>query len=83
MAAVLIRNIPEETHRAIKIRAKQKGTSAEAEIRAILEEAVCPKERMKVGAEIRKLVGKYGGVDLEIDRDINASAFSGFQWSGI
>jgi plasmid stability protein len=79
MAAVTIRNIPEETHRAIKARAKEKGRSAEAEMRAILEEAVLPKERIKVGTEMRKLVEKYGGFDLEIERDQTPAGMVSFE----
>jgi antitoxin FitA len=69
MAAVTIRNLRPETHRAIKARAKAKGRSAEAEIRAILDEAVRPEERIKVGSAIRALVMKYGGFELDIKRD--------------
>ena len=79
MKAVTIRNIPEETHRAIKLRAAQKGTSAETEMRTILEEAMRPKERMKIGNEIRKLVQKYGGgFDLEIERNKEPAHFPDF-----
>lgn len=39
MAAVTIRNLSEETHRALNIRAAQHNRSTEAEIRAILEAA--------------------------------------------
>lgn len=52
MSAVTIRNLPEETHRALKLRAAQHGRSTEAEIRAILEQAVLPAERLKVGSEL-------------------------------
>ena len=48
MAAVTIRNLRPETHRAIKARAKAKGRSAEAEMRAILDEAVLPKDNSKI-----------------------------------
>jgi antitoxin FitA len=37
MAAVTIRNLSAETHRALKVRAAQHNRSTEAEIRAILE----------------------------------------------
>ena len=43
MSAVTVRNLPEETHRALKHRAAQHGRSTEAEIRYILENAVRPK----------------------------------------
>jgi plasmid stability protein len=70
MAAVTIRNLRPETHRAIKARAKAKGTSAEAEMRAALDEAFMPTERLKLGSAIRALVLKHGGgFDLQIERD--------------
>ena len=40
MSVVTVRNLPEETHRALKLRAAQHGRSTEAEIREILEGAV-------------------------------------------
>ena len=35
MSVVTVRNLPEETHRALKLRATQHGRSTEAEIRKI------------------------------------------------
>ena len=49
MSVVTVRNLPEETHRALKLRAAQHGRSTEAEIREILEEAVRPRTRVKIG----------------------------------
>lgn len=69
MAAVTIRNLPDETHRALKQQAAAHGRSTEAEIRSILEAAVRPAERMKLGSELAALAKKYGGFDLEIERD--------------
>ena len=43
MSSVTVRNLPEATHRALKLRAAQHGRSTEAEIRLILENAVAPK----------------------------------------
>lgn len=40
MAAMTIRNIPDDVHRALKSRARRNGRSAEAEVRALLEESV-------------------------------------------
>jgi len=45
MPAVTVRNIPERTHRALKLRAAKNGRSTEAEIRLILENAVSLKRR--------------------------------------
>ncbi|MEO8316383.1 MAG: Arc family DNA-binding protein, partial [Pseudomonadota bacterium] len=52
MPAVVIRNLPESTHRALKRRAAQHGRSTEAEIREILEEAVHPPGRIRLGSEL-------------------------------
>jgi antitoxin FitA len=50
MPAVTIRNISDETHRALRARAAYHGRSTEAEIRDILEAAVRPSERVKLGS---------------------------------
>jgi plasmid stability protein len=68
MAAVTVRNLPEETHKALRVRAAQNGRSTEAEIRAILEEAVRPKERIKIGSELAAFGDKYK-LDLVVVRD--------------
>jgi len=68
MAAVTVRNLPEETHKALRVRAAQNGRSTEAEIRAILEEAVRPKERIKIGSELAAFGDKYK-LDLLVVRD--------------
>jgi plasmid stability protein len=69
VAAVLIRNLSEEAHRALKARAVEHGRSTEAEIRAILEEVALPLERVKVGSALAALGRRYGGVELDIERD--------------
>ena len=43
MPQLLVRDIPEETVAALKKRAKEHGRSAEAEHRAILQDALKPK----------------------------------------
>lgn len=50
MPSVTIRHVPDEVHRAIRVRAAQHGRSAEAEMRAILEAAVRPFNRLKLGS---------------------------------
>jgi plasmid stability protein len=69
MAEVLIRDLKPETHRALKLRAKQHGRSVSAEIRAVLEEAVQPPERLKLGTWLHERAMEFGGLDLEIERD--------------
>lgn len=69
MSVVTIRNLPEETHRALKLRAAEHGRSTSAEIRAILEDAVRPAERIKLGSLLASYGAQIGGVDLDITRD--------------
>jgi len=69
MPAVTVRNIPAETHRALKARAKTHGRSTEAEIRQILEDAVQAPEEVKLGSALAEIGRRFGGVDLDITRD--------------
>lgn len=66
MAVVTVRNLAEETHRALRVRAANHGRSTEAEIRAILDETVRPAERVRVGSELAAFGKKFGGLDLDI-----------------
>lgn len=52
MPAVTIRNLSEATHRALKVRAARHGRSAEAEMRDILETAVRPEARLRLGSAL-------------------------------
>src|ERR1700721_1422921 len=65
MASVTVRNLPDETHRALRVRAAQNGRSTEAEIREILEATVRPNERLKLGSALAALGDKYA-LDLDI-----------------
>ncbi len=69
MSVVTVRNLPEEVHRALKLRAAQHGRSTEAEIRKILEEAVRPEERVKIGSELAAFGQQLGGINLDVTRD--------------
>ncbi|AAM39144.1 plasmid stabilization protein [Xanthomonas phaseoli pv. phaseoli] len=50
MPSFTVRNIPDDVHRAIRARAALHGRSTEAEIRAILELAAKPADRVKLGS---------------------------------
>ena len=50
MAMLTVRNIPDEVHRALRLRAGRHGHSMEAEVREILESAVSPAGRVKLGS---------------------------------
>lgn len=69
MSSITVRNIPEETHRALRVRAAKAGRSTEAEVRAILESAVRPDDRVKLGSLLAEIGQLAGGVDLMIERD--------------
>ncbi len=69
MASLTVRNLPDETHRALRMRAARHGRSTEAEIRAILEDAVRPAQRVKLGSLLAEIGREAGGVELDIQRD--------------
>jgi plasmid stability protein len=77
MSAVTVRNLPEATHRALKLRAAQHGRSTEAEIRAILESAVQP--RLGMGAALLAIGQELGGVELTYRRDHKPVDAAGFE----
>ena len=69
MPVVTVRKLPVETHRALKLRAARHGCSTEAEIREILEEAVRPETRVKIGSELAAFGQRFGGLDLDVTRN--------------
>ena len=69
MPAILVRNISPETHRALRVRARQHRRSTEAEIRAILDGAVRPNTRLRLGSALATLAEPFGGLDLDVARD--------------
>jgi plasmid stability protein len=72
MPGLTIRKLSEETHRALRMRAARHGRSTEAEVRLILEEAVRPANRLKIGSEIHRIACEVGGMDeLDISRQRN------------
>lgn len=65
MAAVTIRNLPDDVHKALRVRAAQNGRSTEAEIRLILEQAVKPKEQVSIAAALAAFGDKHG-IDFDL-----------------
>lgn len=59
MPAVTIRNLPEATHRALKVRAAHHGRSTEAEMREILETAVRAQGRLLIGSLLSQRIGYW------------------------
>lgn len=67
MPAVTIRNLPEETHRALEVRAAQHGRSAEAEMRDILETAVRPATRLRLGTALAEASRRIGLTNEDVE----------------
>lgn len=65
MAVLTVRNLPEEVHRALRMRAAGHGSSTEAEVRAILEEAVKPQGRLKLGSLLADMGRQFRLTDEE------------------
>jgi plasmid stability protein len=62
MPDVTIRDLSEETYRALQVRAAEHAHSVEAEILSILEEVLRPKDRVKIGSELAAFGLKIGGL---------------------
>ena len=60
MAMLTVRNLPDEVHRALRVRAAQHGHSTEAEVREILASAVKPETRVRLGDALAALGRKIG-----------------------
>lgn len=69
MSSITIRNLPEETLRALRVRAALAGRSTEAEVRAILEQVARPQGRIQLGSLLGEIGQQAGGVELVIERD--------------
>ena len=67
MAAVTIRNLSEEAHRALKLCAAQHNRSTEAEMRAILEAAVRPEGRLLLGTALSDVSREMGLTNADIE----------------
>jgi plasmid stability protein len=60
MAILTVRNVPDDVHRALRVRAAQHGRSTEAEVREILAAAVKPEKRVRVGEALAAIGRKIG-----------------------
>ena len=60
MAILTVRNVPDDVHRALRVRAAQHGRSTEAEVREILAAAVKPEKRVRVGEALAAIGRKVG-----------------------
>lgn len=60
MAMLTVRNLPDDVHRALRVRAAQHGRSTEAEVREILENVVKPESRIRMGEALEALGRQIG-----------------------
>jgi plasmid stability protein len=68
MATLTVRNLPDGVHHALRVRAAQHGRSIEAEVLAILSDAVQPESRIRLGDALAALGCELGltNEDFEI-----------------
>lgn len=69
MPSITVRNLSEETHRALKARAAAAGRSTEAEVRLILDQATQPPHRVRLGSLLSGIGREVGGVHLDVERE--------------
>jgi antitoxin FitA len=67
MAMLTVRNLPDEVHRALRVRAAQHGHSTEAEVREILASAVKPETRVRVGDALAALGRTLGLTNEDVE----------------
>jgi plasmid stability protein len=67
MAMLTIRNLPDEVHRALRVRAAGNGRSTEAEVRDILAAAVKPESRLRLGEALSALGREIGLTNEDVE----------------
>jgi plasmid stability protein len=67
MAMLTVRNLPDEVHRALRVRAALHGQSTEAEVRDILANAVRPETRILMGDALAALGNEIGLSNADIE----------------
>ncbi len=67
MAVLTVRNLPDEVHRALRVRAAQHGRSTEAEVRDILAMAVKPVHRVRLGDALGALSREIGLTNADVE----------------
>ena len=74
MATLTVRNLPDEVHRALRVRAARRGRSTEAEVRAILEETTLPEGRVSLGSVLATIGQRARLTDEEFAKFIQRDA---------
>lgn len=60
MAILTVKDVPDDVHRALRLRAARHGRSTEAEVREILASVVKPQERVRMGDALAAIGRKVG-----------------------
>ena len=63
MTILTVRNVPDEVHRALRVRAAMRSRSPEAEVRAILKDAVAQEGRIGLESKLSDI-----GPSSQVDR---------------
>ena len=84
MASLTIRNLPDDVHRALRVRAARNGNSTEAEVRAILKQTVKPESRVKLGSILAEIGREVKLTDeefalIEQVRDKSPARYTNFE----
>ncbi len=69
MGSLNVRNLPDATHQALRIQAARHGRSMEAEVRAILNQALNKQNVPGLGSMLATIGRDFQGVDLDTQRD--------------
>ena len=66
MAVLTVRNLSDEVHRALRLRATKNKRSTESEVREILASAVIPEQRIRMGAAMTAIARENGLTDKDV-----------------
>ena len=63
MPVLTVRNVPDDVHRALRVRAAANGHSMEAEVRDILRNTLTSEQRVQMGNALAALGSRLGLTD--------------------
>ena len=67
MAMITVRNLPDEVHRTLRLRAASRGHSMEEEARQILQEAVTAGRAVRLGTALAEIGAEAALSDAEFE----------------